>query len=64
MYIIKSYLEKDVIHKGDWPYQYILKELMKGKKLIVISTYSNTIKVPTLEYDHGKPIVETWEVNI
>ena len=66
MYIIKfaSIQDQDVIIKGGYPYNYILEQLIAGKQLVVISTYSDTIKVPLLGDDHGRPILNSYEVNL
>lgn len=57
MYIIINKTKRTTIyHKGSWPS--LEKELDRGDRIIVISLYSNTIKVPyKLEYNG---IVE-WE---
>jgi hypothetical protein len=45
MYIIINKSKRNTIkHKGDWPN--LDEELNAGDKIVVISLYSNTIKVP------------------
>ena len=66
MYIIKFAKpgEADVLIEGSYPYKYILEQLIKGKQLVIISLYSNTIKVPSLGDDHGIPMVNSYEVDL
>jgi len=64
MYIIKSPGQKDVIIEGSYPYKYILEQLIDNKQLVIISKYSDTIKVPSLYYDYGEPKINTLEVNL
>lgn len=63
MYIIKSPLQEDVYFEGDHPLLYILEELKAGKQLVIISTYSNTIKIPSLGEINGEIAIESFEVN-
>ena len=57
MYIIINKTKNSTIkHEGDFP---ILDDLLnEGDKIIIISKYSNTIKVPVLEIING---VKEWE---
>ena len=57
MYIIINKTKNSTIkHEGDFP---ILDDLInEGDKIIVISKYSNTIKVPVLEVVNG---VKEWD---
>lgn len=59
MYIIHNKTKNTISHyEGSWPSDMLEKELEKGNRIIVISLYSNTIKVPyRLEYNG---VVE-WE---
>lgn len=59
MYYILNQTQKNFItHKGDWPEEHLQDLLKKGDKIIVISTYSNTIKVPVKFSTLG---VDYWE---
>lgn len=40
-------------HEGNYPYDVILSMLQEGSNIIIISTYSNTIKIPQLEIENG-----------
>ena len=45
MYIIINTTTKErVNHEGNWPEDYLVKLLLKGDDVLVISTYSNTLK--------------------
>lgn len=59
MYIIHNKTKNTTTHhEGSWPVELLEKQLERGDRVIVISLYSNTIKVPhKLEYNG---IVE-WE---
>lgn len=47
-------------HEGNWPEKYLEQMLEAGDKVIVLSTYSNTIKVPYfVEYNGIKEL--KWE---
>lgn len=61
MYIIHNKTKnKTFSHEGSWPNKIIENMLNEGNKVIVISLYSNTIKVPYLEEMNG--IIEwCWE---
>tara|TARA_R110000744_G_scaffold347685_1_gene453238 strand:- start:3 stop:233 length:231 start_codon:yes stop_codon:yes gene_type:complete len=52
---------KTLVHEGDWPSNFLQKELEAGKNLIVISTYSDTIKVPFFVEDWEAMRVDKWE---
>ena len=53
MYIIVNKTTgKNIKYEGHFPGNILDEMLDKGDKLIVISLYSNTIKVPKREYDH------------
>ena len=58
--IINSTSKTEVNHSGSYPINYIEDLLNKGDKLIVISLYSNTIKVPKL-VNHGH--YEEWSMD-
>lgn len=45
-YIINKTRKENYLVEGDWPQDFIDKTLNEDNKLIVISSYSNTIKVP------------------
>lgn len=69
MYIFKfSTLDKkeDVVIKGDFPSKYAQELWNKGIKFIIVSTYSNTIKIPRkVEYnDYGENHVDFDEYKI
>lgn len=53
MYIIHDKTENTTAHyEGNWPVEYLEKMLNKEHRIIVVSLYSNTIKVPyKLEYN-------------
>lgn len=56
------YSDKTESHyKGDWPSSFLQKELEAGKDLIVISTYSDTVKVPFFVEDWQAMRVDKWE---
>ena len=61
MYMIVKTPKVVEIIEGNWPDRY-LEELIldKGKDVIVISTYSNTIKVPKIIEMNGIKELE-WE---
>ena len=48
-------------YEGDWPYSFLQKELEAGKDLVVVSTYSDTIKVPFFVKDWQAMRVDKWE---
>ena len=52
--IINKTKNTTINHSGDWPLQYLEDLLNAGDKLIVLSTYSNTIKIPYLEVLNGE----------
>lgn len=56
MYIIINNTTKETIgYKGNWPQEYLVKLLLKGEDVLVISMYSNTIKMLKLEKElHGE----------
>jgi len=56
MYIIINNTTKETIgYEGDYPEDYLLKLLLRGDDVLVISMYSNTIKVLKLEKEiHGE----------
>lgn len=59
MYIIHNKTKNTSIHhKGSWPDEFLEKQLNQGDKLIVISLYSNTIKIPYELNYHG---IKEWE---
>ena len=46
MYIIINTTTKErVNYEGNWPEDYLVKLLLKGDDVLVISTYSNTVKM-------------------
>lgn len=54
MYIIHNKTKnKTFSHEGSWPINMLEKMLEAGNRIIVISLYSNTIKVPYLEEMNG-----------
>lgn len=53
-----SYRETTEILEGVWPSNYLESLLEKKYSLIVISLYSNTIKIPTDEW--GSPEDRIW----
>lgn len=59
MYIIHNKTKNTVsYHEGSWPSELLEKQLDKGDRVIVISLYSNTIKVPySVEYNG----ITEWE---
>lgn len=58
MYIIHNKTtQKSFSHEGSFPIQYLEKALDAGDRILVISLYSNTIKVPYLEEFNG---VKEW----
>ena len=61
MYIIinKTKGTKNAL-EGDFPSNYLEERLEEGDDLIVISTYSNTIKVPFREDDNRSETGYTW----
>ena len=56
--IINKTRQSKIVHKGSWPGNYLEKMLDKGDKVIVISHYSNTIKVPYSVECNG---IKEWE---
>lgn len=58
MYIIvNKTLGTEIKYQGNFPYDILIEMLESGNDLIVISTYSNTIKVPYLDeesYNYGE----------
>ena len=46
--IINKTKNTAISHDGSWPSEYLEHRLNDGDKLIVISSYSDTIKVPYL----------------
>ena len=48
-YIINKTTNQTTTHHGDWPN--LNEQLTNGEDIIVISVYSNTIKVPYMEND-------------
>jgi hypothetical protein len=47
MYLIINKTTKETLsHKGNWPYSYVESLLDKDDDFIVISLYSNTVKIP------------------
>lgn len=59
MYIIHNKTKNTTTrYEGSWPLELLEKQLEKGDKLIVVSLYSNTIKIPyKLEYNG----IQEWE---
>lgn len=59
MYIIHNKTKRTSHqYEGSWPSELLEKQLEKGDRVIVISLYSNTIKVPyKLEYNG----ITEWE---
>tara|TARA_R110000868_G_C10717827_1_gene750536 strand:+ start:56 stop:292 length:237 start_codon:yes stop_codon:yes gene_type:complete len=54
MYIIINNTTRERLsHEGNYPGNYIEDLLNKGDDVIVISLYSNTIKIPQLEVING-----------
>ena len=49
--IINNTTRKNTKVEGNFPSDLIIEMLEKGDDLIIISTYSNTIKIPYLEPD-------------
>lgn len=49
--IINNTTRKNTKVEGNFPSDLIVEMLEKGDDLIIISTYSNTIKIPYLEPD-------------
>ena len=47
MYLIINRASSNTVYKGDFPLTLVEELLLKGDDIIVISLYSNTIKVPT-----------------
>lgn len=59
MYIIHNKTRNTTVqYEGSWPSKMLEKQLDKGDRLIVISLYSNTIKVP---YEVEQYNVREWE---
>ena len=63
MYLIhinekNSHLTKFERVVGDFPYHMLGEHLKKGNNVLVISLYSNTIKVPHIVVENGE---EYWE---
>ena len=57
MYIVINHTKQTrTVIEGSWPN--LEKELERGDKIIVISLYSNTIKVPYLNELNG---INEWE---
>ena len=55
MYIIHNNTKQTVYHhEGSWPVDELEEQLNKGDKVIVISLYSNKIKVPNKVEYNGK----------
>lgn len=52
-YIINRTKRTTVTHNGDWPLSYLDELLNQGDEVIVISTYSDTVKVPVKNYEDG-----------
>ena len=56
---------KSIIVKGNYPVDIITSALKEGKSLIVISTYSNTVKIPFLDKDiYGEEFLDAKEFSI
>jgi hypothetical protein len=59
MYIVINRTKRtETKYKGSFPYSLLVDLLENGDDLIVISTYSNTIKVPYYIEHNG---VKEWE---
>ena len=59
MYIIHNKTKhKTFSYEGSWPDDMLEKMLEAGDRVIVISLYSNTIKVPYSYIDNG---IKVWE---
>jgi hypothetical protein len=57
MYIIVNRTTRQNTNHADWPHHRLIELLEKGDDLIIISKYSNTIKVPYQDQDsnnHGE----------
>jgi hypothetical protein len=66
MYFIINNTKNNCEHYvGNWPSERIDQLVLKNKDdVIVISTYSNTIKVLSAGEKYGEPFVETKEYKI
>lgn len=65
MYIILNRTKKTTEKvEGNWPQEYLDRELEAGNDIIVISTYSDTIKVPTEKEEYGERIFVWRDFNI
>lgn len=59
--IIKNDRNQTITHKGDWPFEYLEDCLNRGENLVVISLYSNTLKVPKLKGEMYGEKVWDWD---
>lgn len=66
MYIIVNKTDNtEELIEGDYPYNYIQELILeKGKDIIIISTYSNTIKIPTIVEEYGVKEVDVKNFNL
>jgi hypothetical protein len=65
MYIIINKTKNTTTrHKGSWPHGYLCDLLNAGDKIIVISLYSGTIKIPIGKESYGEMEWEWEEYNI
>lgn len=62
MYIIlkRNFASEPIFIEGSWPSKELEALLEDGADIIVISTYSNTVKIPRLVDDNGEVDWE-WE---
>lgn len=59
MYIIINKTNNSVDRmEGDYPFHYINDRLNRGEDIIIISLYSNTIKIPYFRVENG---LKYWE---
>lgn len=61
MYKIINKTKKSIVNViGDWPNDDVEQMLNNGDKVIVISTYSNTIKVPYIDNEVNGYSENVW----
>lgn len=63
-FIINRTKDESYTHNGFYPDNFIEELLKQGDDVIIISTYSNTIKIPKLKVENGETELDTKEYNI
>ena len=64
MYQIINKTKNSIVNaSGDWPIEQLEDMLNHGDKIIVISTYSNTIKVPRVDHEDNEWYWDSYPFN-